>query len=322
MPNLLQQIQNYFIFSKSETRGILVLIALVFVLMGAQFYVNNSTPKNALLIDTITQNAIVDIQNSEQINETNQWDKNTEDENIKPEKKEYKDYKTDNNKPLTPHNFNPNTVTQSDMESMNFRPYLITTILKMQQGGFKFYKPETVQKIYGLKPEEFAQLKPYINIPANESKTYQNTEAAQPEPKKYVKKETIIDIAQADSISLCELKGIGPGYASKILKYRAKLGGFINAQQFNEITGIPDSVKTKCATQIVCNPTVIQKINLNTATINTLKQHPYIPFALANAIIQYRFQRGGIFKNISEINNIAIVSPEIYRKLAPYLSIN
>ena len=62
------------------------------------------------------------------------------------------------------------------------------------------------------------------------------------------------------------------------------------------------------------------QLNINTASVDELKLHPYIRYALANAIVQYRTQHGK-FTGISDIKRIMIVTEELYTKLAPYLTV-
>ena len=64
--------------------------------------------------------------------------------------------------------------------------------------------------------------------------------------------------------------------------------------------------------------TPVKKININTASVNEMKSHPYVRYNLANAIFQYRQQHGN-FNSAEEIKKILIITDEIYLKIAPYL---
>ena len=56
------------------------------------------------------------------------------------------------------------------------------------------------------------------------------------------------------------------------------------------------------------------------AGVEILRQHPYIRWKLANVIVQYR-QQHGPFASIQELANVSVISPELYQKIAPYLSL-
>ena len=64
----------------------------------------------------------------------------------------------------------------------------------------------------------------------------------------------------------------------------------------------------------------IRKININTASIDELKAHPYIRYNIANPIIAYRNEHGS-FSSIEDLKKIMIVTDEVYQKIAPYLSL-
>jgi competence ComEA-like helix-hairpin-helix protein len=65
----------------------------------------------------------------------------------------------------------------------------------------------------------------------------------------------------------------------------------------------------------------VKKININIATFDELKTHPYIKYSLANPIIAYRNEHGS-FSKIEDIKKVMAVTDEIYKKIAPYLSID
>jgi competence ComEA-like helix-hairpin-helix protein len=68
------------------------------------------------------------------------------------------------------------------------------------------------------------------------------------------------------------------------------------------------------------NSSSIKKININTATVDELKVHPYIKYGLANPIVAYRNEHGS-FLRVEDIKKVMAVTEEIYRKIEPYLSL-
>jgi competence ComEA-like helix-hairpin-helix protein len=66
---------------------------------------------------------------------------------------------------------------------------------------------------------------------------------------------------------------------------------------------------------------MVHSININTATMEALKAHPYVRYALANAIFQYRSQHGN-YAAITDIKKIVLVTEELFVKLAPYLTVD
>jgi DNA uptake protein ComE-like DNA-binding protein len=130
-----------------------------------------------------------------------------------------------------------------------------------------------------------------------------------------------IDINAADTTVFSTLPGIGSKLSNRIITFREKLGGFYSTSQGAEIYGLPDSTFLKIKPYLITGDISIKKININTADANLLKQHPYIKWNLANAIVQYRQQHDD-FKTIDELQNIALITPEVFAKISPYLEIN
>ena len=64
----------------------------------------------------------------------------------------------------------------------------------------------------------------------------------------------------------------------------------------------------------------IKRININTASVDEMKAHPYIKYNMANAIFQYRQQHGN-YHSVEEIKKIMTVTDEFYNKVSPYLTI-
>jgi len=62
----------------------------------------------------------------------------------------------------------------------------------------------------------------------------------------------------------------------------------------------------------------VKKLNVNTASKDDLKIHPYIKWNLANAIVEYRNQHGN-YKSLEELKNIGVMDDPTFNKLTHYL---
>lgn len=129
----------------------------------------------------------------------------------------------------------------------------------------------------------------------------------------------VIDINTADSTQLLAIKGIGPVFAGRIVKYRKMLGGYAKKEQLLEVYGFDKERYDGILNQISLS-TGIKKVNLNTEVFKELSSHPYIKYDLTKAIFKLR-KKQGPFKTIEDIKQIDLVTDELYNKLAPYLSI-
>ncbi len=215
--------------------------------------------------------------------------------------------------------FDPNTATIADWQKLGVRDKTIATIQKYISKGGRFYKPEDISKIWGLHPDEVQRLLPYVKIPSKEN-TYPEKNSAANFFDKTKSIPAVIDINKADTGVLIALPGIGSKLAQRIINFRDKLGGFYTVQQVTETFGLPDSTFQKIKTRLAVNGRTVKQININTATLDELKVHPYIRYAIANAIVQYRSQHGN-FTSVAVIKNIMLITDDLFNKLEPYLTV-
>jgi len=220
--------------------------------------------------------------------------------------------------------FDPNSLSTEGWQKLGLRDKTIRTIQNYLSKGGHFKKPEDLQKIYGLFPDEYERIVPYVKIESPGETTNQK-EFADKTPnetqltKPYTPRYSIIDINVADTIAFIALPGIGSKLAARIVNFRDKLGGFYSISQLGETFGLPDSTFQKIKQYLKLENTSIRKININTATVDELKAHPYIKWSIANPIVAYRTEHGP-FGKVEDIKKVMAVTDEIYSKTAPYLT--
>lgn len=286
--------QTYFSFSRSQTRAVVFLLFanvicwLVYFLMP--YWVSAKVVPASH--DLVTQKANLEASLKAK-NANNNFD-SKESEISK----------------LTPFLFDPNTIDAQGLKKLGLREKLIATILNYRSKGGKFYNKESLKRIYGLHPEEFVQLEPYIQIVGYESAARQS------------KKEIIeVDLNLADTAQLVKINGIGSKTALNIIKYREQLGGFVNVIQLQEVFGISPENYERIRPSCKINTSKIRKLNLSEATYNELNAHPYLKGEIAKAIADLRKTKGYQIKNLNELKEIPLITEEIFRKIAPYLRI-
>ncbi len=136
----------------------------------------------------------------------------------------------------------------------------------------------------------------------------------------YVQKNLFIDINTADAKQLQKMRGIGPVLSQRIIKYRNKLGGFIDKKQFAEVYGLNEDVlKTLRKHTLVKKNFSPKKININTATFKTLLAHPYITYDCVQNIVQYRREHG-YFRQINDLKNVYLLNDAWIKKMHCYLT--
>ena len=130
----------------------------------------------------------------------------------------------------------------------------------------------------------------------------------------------LIDINLADTSAFIALPGIGSKLSQRIISFRDKLGGFYKIDQLAETFGLADSTFQKIKPRLLLDNPVVKQLNINLASADELKSHPYLRYALANAIVQYRSQHGN-FAAVSDLKKIMLITDDIYNKMVPYLKL-
>jgi len=219
--------------------------------------------------------------------------------------------------------FDPNTLSAEGWKKLGLREKTVKTIRNYIEKGGRFGKPEDLQKVYGLREEEYERLKGYVQIESSAPDLAQPNEVAVIKPVYSSRKEiSAIDINAADSAAFEALPGIGAKLAIRIIHFREKLGGFYSVGQVGETFGLADSVFQKIKVYLRLNDvTVIHKININTADLDELKSHPYIRYNLAKAIINFR-QQHGPFSSVEDLKRIVAIEVVQFEKMKAYLTIS
>ena len=217
--------------------------------------------------------------------------------------------------------FDPNTASQADWEKLGLRAKTIKTIQNFRDRGGRFREAADLKKISGLFPDEFDRLAPFIRIGNAEIKSRETNpenrfvKSSAEDPGTY----EILDINEADSTDFIALPGIGSKLANRIITFREKLGGFYRVEQVGETFGLADSVFQRIKPFLKLDHFAVRKINVNTATIEELKTHPYIRYQLANPINSFRNEHG-LFEKVSDLKKIQVITDEVFKKISPYLT--
>ena len=214
--------------------------------------------------------------------------------------------------------FDPNELSLSEWKKLGLGDKTIRTIENYLSKGGHFKKPEDLQKVYGLHKDEYERLAPYVKIEFSSANVALQKDN-EPLGKNFAPRYSVIDINTTDTSGFVSLPGIGNKLAARIVIFRDKLGGFYSISQIGETYGLPDSTFQKIKQYLKLENTTIKKININTATVDELKAHPYIKWSIANPIIAYRNEHGP-FSSIEDIKKVMAVTDEIYNKIAPYLT--
>lgn len=317
-----QFIASYLNFSKKERKGNIALLILLILFCAAPFlyplfikqkqYNHSAFEKEIAALKT------------KQADSTRKYTAAKYDDDInqpyyQPDERKYESNK---NIAVSLFYFDPNTLDKEGWQKLGVRDKTINTIQNYLSKGGKFRKPEDISKIWGMNPKDIERLLPYVKIESNTTASVQPGKTFEKpvyEKPKYTP--SVVDINTADTTAFIALPGIGSKLSQRIITFREKLGGFYKIDQVGETFGLPDSTFQKIKARLILSNKGVKQININTATIEEMKTHPYMRYNIANAIVQYRTQHGG-FSSVNDINKIALMTPDIFNKLSPYLKVD
>jgi len=311
-----QQVSEWFAVSKKQRNGMLVMLAIIVLSILVRSLLSwFIQPARYDHSEFEKELATLKIKRTDS---TYTFKKKFEDR-----EDEYQPYNQPNEKKYPGHqpwkgvlfSFDPNTLDEAGWQRLGVRDKTISTIKNFLSKGGKFYKAEDIKKIWGLNEDLADKLIPYVLI---EKKEYVSAERPVYEKKVYAP--VVIDINTADTNALIALPGIGSKLAQRIVSFRDKLGGFYSINQVGETFGLADSTFQKIKPRLSLNSTSLRQVNINTATMDELKAHPYIKYTIGNAIFQYRAQHGN-FSSIQDLKKIMLVTADVYAKLLPYVKV-
>ncbi len=314
-------VSDYLNFTKRERTGILVLLFLIIFLLLLPFlfpfFIHQKTTDASLFKKEIDMLSVKQKDSMDKFSA-----KKIDDE-------DYQNYRQPNDKDYSPRQgkgelfyFDPNMLNEAGWKRLGIRNQTIATIQNYVAKGGRFYKSEDIRKIWGLHAEDAERLLPFVQIQNTNRDNY--SEKKLPESKAFEKSKyvaTVIDVNTADTNLFIALPGIGSKLSQRIISFRDKLGGFYKIEQVSETYGLPDSVFQKIKSRLSVSTATLHQININTATIDEMKTHPYLRYTVANAIVQYRLQHGNYIV-VDDIKKIMVVTDDIFNKAAPYLKVD
>lgn len=329
MKKLTTFVRNLLSMSPAEARGVIVIfgiIILVIVLMfGADWFFSQKSQNLVISSPKMLDSLTVSLDNRKPTygNQSSYGQKYEKYDG----KKAYKNF-----------NFDPNTASVEQFESLGLPKFIAERIEKYRSKGGKFRKKEDFAKIYGILPDTYERLEPYITLPSaddeslrtpqaeatnveravaatapSEDKTVENKIAS---PKTNTKQPIRFDLNTGDTTDFMKIKGIGSGYAKRIIKFRDMLGGFVSAEQIKETYGLPpETIDELLKYGFVKNG--VKKLKVNQMSISEFR-HPYLKYYQAKAIIAYREQHGA-FKSSEDLKQIKVLDETTIMKVLPYL---
>ncbi len=308
--------KDFFYFSKGQRIGILVLIVLILLVLAANYtlpYFFPVTEKDGTAFLKEAEKFKKSLLSRDSLREADWQQKYEERQRLYKEKyKNYYSSKTSENKiAYTLSVFDPNTTDSAGFVRLGLKPYIASNIQKYKKKGGSFRTPTDFAKVYGVSAEKFKELESYIKIA--------EIKLVKTEIGTTKRVDIIVELNSADTTLLMQIKGIGRGYAKGIVRFRQITGGFVSVDQLSEVYGMrPDNLE-KIRPYCKVNTDLIKKINVNIASVERLRAHPYLNFYKAKAIYELRRKKGKL-RGLNDLTELSELSSSDLIRLKPYLS--
>jgi DNA uptake protein ComE-like DNA-binding protein len=197
--------KSYFIFSKKEQKGIMVLGLILFgtMLMGILF-----PSKQRMLKDKSSKY---------------HYEKNNAAEILTSQKSGPLFY------------FDPNTIDSVTAIRLGIPIRQVITLIRYRNKGGRFYRKEDLAKLYGLKKDLVEKLIPYVAI-KNIDRNELVKQGVNKNPNEWT-----IDINLADEKQWAVKTKLSPAIIQNIMRYRNYLGGFTNLNQMRKVYGFTEA---------------------------------------------------------------------------------
>ena len=186
--------------------------------------------------------------------------------------------------------FNPNTISVEDLCRLGLTPRQAQAIDNYRKKGGRFARKDDFKRSFAVPDTVFRRLQSYIDIP-------------------------IVDLNIADSAAFDALPGIGGWYASKMIEYRERLGGYSYKEQLMDIWKFDRDRFEGLSDLIEVGIDNVTPYPLWTLPEDSLRLHPYIGDYAAGGIVLFRENTPKTSWSVKNLCDAGILDPEYGHKL-------
>ena len=296
----MNKFKSHFKFNKQERSGIFFLLAIIVVLQLVYAFSTSifqeSTPvANKIELDGVAQEQI----------------------NILKER-------TLENDSLKIYPFNPNYITDYRGYKLGMSTQEIDR-LHLYRSSNKFVNSaEEFQNVTLVSDSLLQKIAPYFKFPewvktTNSQKSFETNVGELNKTPKVTNVFKDLNTASAQDLKI--IYGIGDKLATRIIKFRDRLGGFLIEDQLYDVYGLKPEVAQKVLLKfkVKTKPEIV-KINVNTANASEISSLVYINYQVSANIVAYRKQVGEK-KSIDELKKIEGFPFDKINRITLYLTL-
>ncbi|SMO78331.1 Helix-hairpin-helix motif-containing protein [Saccharicrinis carchari] len=292
--------KSFFLYTRSEQRGIIVLIILILLIVAARF----TMPYWAVYF----VNNTVDEEFVQQVRQLNAQ------------------LLAQNNSPKSDSlfYFNPNTASEEELKALGFTHYQLKSLIGYRTKVKEFMVKADLLKVYGMDTSLFIKIKPYILL---DKQKKLSRKKSSPPPEAPQQLEWINFNRQegefweqhilSDSIRSRIIQLTGHNYITKSLPLH-KVNAYSDDQLYQWLLKNSRTITKPGDKLVALSP---PHIELNAADTTQLMQLPGIGSRLSLRIVNFRNSLGG-FYHISQLADVYGISDKLFNDLQKCVSVN
>ena len=287
--------------SRSEKRGLLLLLFLLLCVCGGMLYVGMSER-----VGTSVQLSPEDIEELEEFAAATKERKKLQEEVLTA--------------PVKAFPFNPNSADSMTLLRVGLKSWQVKNLMAYRRAGGRWKDADDFKRLYGLTEEEYQRLRPYVQIPPAVKEVYftEHDRARQDSlhhlrPEKFTQL-TVLDLNTVDTLTLRKIPGIGVGYSRSIVSYRERLGGFVSVAQLKDIEGLPARIEEWFSVE---EQVAVRTISINKSDFKTLVRHPYLSYEQVKVITTH-IRKYGPLRSWKALQLYPEFTPQDFERLTPY----
>ena len=212
--------------------------------------------------------------------------------------------------------FNPNYISEFKGYTLGMSAEELDRLYQFRSQNKFINSIQEFQEITKVSDSLLEAISPFFKFPQWEKSTQKLNANIKSERTNNVPE----NLNEATANDLRKVPGIGEVLSARIIKFRNGLGGFLTNEQLYDVYGLDSSVaeRTLKKFQVIQAPKV-EKININTASVEELANLVYIPYHVAENIVSYR-EENGMFSSLNELFNVSEFPINKIERLELYLS--
>lgn len=304
---------NHIYFTRQERKSLFIFFIMASLFISMMFAIYRFEKQKAMPLDIALIKSTDTKDQAQKVIEKIRW----------------RQQKRNDVKSVKAFHFDPNTISGDSIRLLGVDARTSRNFIKYRQKGVVFKSKEQFYKVYGM--DKFRHhLDSLIEFKMGstkkeetqsgrivESSSTPKKEVADSNPIPTVKIRTL-DINEADSFEWQLIKGIGEKLAGRIVRYRDRLGGFLDVDQIEEVYGIKPETFLAISHLLTVDKKQIRKIPINLCTEKDLAGHPYIGRKKAAILARYLKNKGHL-NAITDLAASKLFDDEELNKIEPYL---